>query len=121
MASPVKERCFRSPAGKAVTVESSYCNPPEEKSARWWLSVPAPTEITQGATELGPIDISVDSLPAANTTTMPASCAALVAWLMGSLGSKSENEEPNELLTTRMSQSARCLIRSSYATIALNT
>src|ERR1041384_5539256 len=112
-ASPVNERCLKSVAGRLTTAESSYCRPPEEKSARCRAIEPAPTEITQGATELGPMLISVVSLPAAKTTTMPASCAALVAWLMGSLGSKKENDEPHELLVTRMFHSWRCWRMSS--------
>src|SRR5262245_36074676 len=113
MLSPLKERCLKSAAGRVTILELSYCSPPEEKSARWWLSVPAPTEMTQGATELGPMDISVAELPAAKTTTMPASCAALVAWLMGSAGSKMVKEEPKELLMTRMPHASRFFKMSS--------
>ena len=63
--------------------------------------MPAPIEITHGATEYGLIAISVVSLPAAKTTVMPASCATLVAWLIGSSGSNRRNDEPQELLATR--------------------
>src|SRR5580765_5404115 len=113
--SPVNERCFSSPPGSGPRIESSNSTPPEENDARWWFRVPAPTEMTQGATEYGLIAISVVSLPAAKTTTIPASWAALVAWLIGSSGSNILNEEPQELFATRIFQSARCASMSSYA------
>src|SRR5258705_5664135 len=121
MRSPANARLFSSHAGSVCGTELSYCSPPEEVGARWWLSVPLPVEITHGAIELGLIDISVVALPAANTTVMPASCAALVAWLIGSAGSKSRNDEPHELFVTWMFHSVRCARRWSYASIALKT
>src|SRR2546427_2624469 len=54
---------------------------------------PAATPITQGATLYGlSVFSSGPSLPAANTTVIPASCTVFVALLIGSLGSNAPLE-----------------------------
>src|SRR5688572_31298534 len=113
MRSPLNITCFSSPLGSGPKVELSNSMPPEENDARWRLIVPAPAEITHGAAEYGLSDISVAELPAAKTTVMPAAWAAFVAWLMGSSGSKRRNDDPHELLTTRMRHASLCRIMSS--------
>ena len=63
---------------------------------------PAATPITQGATLYGfRVFWSGPLFPAANTTVMPASCAALLATLIGSFTSKAPLV-PHELFTTLM-------------------
>src|SRR5258707_10108529 len=107
MRSPANAMCFSSPAGSAARIALSYCSPPEDVALRWWLSVPLPVEITHGAAEYGLSDISVLLLPAAKTTVIPASCAALVATLIGSSGSKRRKDEPQEVFVAFIPPSVR--------------
>ena len=88
---------LKSPAGRW-----DFGTPREEKLARPPSLVPAATLITQGALASGLIvSLPGPELPAANSTTMPWSCAALLAMAIGSLGSKAP-WPPHEFEMTRM-------------------
>src|ERR1700741_3191635 len=82
---------------------------------------PAATLITHGATLYGFSVFSPGpSFPAAKTTAIPASCTALVATLVGSLGSKAP-VVPHELFTTLMLYFAALSISQSKAASAQST
>src|SRR5918992_2156632 len=101
MRSPVKTVC--PPAPIVDGSELSYRRPFDEKSARWWLTFSAATEVTHGACENGFSDISAfvrPLFPAAKKTFTPRSATALVATLTGARASNCWNELPHELLIT---------------------
>src|SRR5579884_1494 len=119
---PVSARSEAIQVPGAITVGPGWLSGPppmlEYEVSSWPSLVAPPTLTTHGAIEyalidpdVGPPPVSLGvpagpcgppESPVASTTTMPASCAALVAMLMGSLGSKAIVESPHDPLTTRM-------------------
>jgi len=112
MRSPVNARCLSSVDGSGPSFESSNSRPPDENDARAWLIVPPDRDHPRRHRVR--VDRHLRRLVAGGEDDDDAGVVrGLVAWLIGSSGSKRRNDEPQELLATRMCQASRCMIMSS--------